>query len=57
MDNLLEKSYNCYIRYLNKLNKGNTEQDYCILYGAILCLKANITDKKYIEYFTNNLNC
>lgn len=57
MDNLLEKSYNCYMRYLNNLNKGNIEQDYHVLYDSILCLKANITDTKYIEYFTNNLNC
>lgn len=57
MDKLLTKSFNCYMAFLTRLNKGNTSQDYCILYDSILCLKHNITEKKYLEYFTNNLNC
>lgn len=57
MDNLLEKTYNCYISYLNNLNFGKTEQNYSLIYGAILVLKYNITDARTVQYFENNLHC
>ena len=55
MDNLLTASYNSYIRLLSRLNKGSTYQDYSLTYDAILCLRNNITDKVYIQFFINNL--
>jgi hypothetical protein len=56
-DLLLEKAYNCYIVYLDNLNYGKVSQNYCLLYDAILTISNNIEDKKYIQYFENNLNC
>lgn len=55
MASLLNKSYNSYIYFLDNLNNGNTNYEYELLYQAILCLKNNITDKKYVEYFESNL--
>lgn len=55
--NLLEKAYNCYIRFLNNLTYGRTNQNYSLLYDAILSLKENITDKQFVQYFENNLTC
>lgn len=58
MDSLLTKTFNCYMTFLNRLSKGSTDQNYSTLYDAILvCLKNGITERQYIEYFTNNLNC
>jgi hypothetical protein len=57
MHNLIEQVVNCYIKYLNNLSYGITTQDYKLLYGAILALKNNIKDEKYLEYFKNNLCC
>ena len=54
---LKEKAINCYISFLTKLNYGLINQDYSILYATVLCIKNNITDRKYQEYFYNNLNC
>ena len=54
---LSEKVVNCYKNYLTKLNYGITEQDYSLLYGAVLMLKTGVTDKKYKEFFYNNLLC
>lgn len=56
MDNLLTKSYNSYLKLLTNMNYGKTEENYCLLYDSILCLKNNITDTKYIQYFINNIN-
>lgn len=57
MLSLLEKVINCYKYYLTRLTYGITNQDYSMLYGATLLLKNNITDEKYIEFFSNNLSC
>lgn len=57
MASLSEKVANCYKYYLTRLSYGITNQDYCLLYWAILTLKNNITDNKYIQYFYNNLVC
>lgn len=57
MDNLFNSTYNCYIFFLNNLNYGRINQDYSILYDSILCLKENIIDAQYVEYFENNLTC
>lgn len=57
MRSLKEKIVNCYTQYLTKLNYGIINQDYKILYGAILLVKNNITTKKYVEFFSNNLIC
>ena len=57
MVNLLEKVVNCYKYYLTRLTYGITNQDYGLLYGAVLLLKNNITDDKYVEFFSNNLSC
>lgn len=57
MNNLLQKTYNCYISYLNNLNFGKVNQKYDLLYGSIIFLKSGITDAKVIEYFESNLNC
>lgn len=57
MTNLEEKVVNCYKYYLTRLTYGITNQNYCMLYGAILAIKNNITDTKYTQYFYNNLNC
>lgn len=54
---LKEKIVNCYKQYLTKLNCGIIGQNYCLLYKAILSVKNNISDKKYVEFFENNLNC
>jgi len=54
---LLEGAYNCYIRFLNNLTYGRTNQKYDILYDAVLALKENITDPQFVQYFENNLNC
>ena len=57
MIKLLEKTYNCYIRFLDNLNYGRISYPYDILYDATLCLKNNITDAKYVQFFENNLVC
>jgi hypothetical protein len=57
MANILEKAYNCYIRYLSNLEYGKTDQDYKLLYGATLLLKNKITDEKFIQCFDNRLIC
>ena len=57
MDKLLEKAINCFSSYLTRLNCGMTQQNYELLYGAVLLLKNNINDTKYIQYFYNNLIC
>ena len=54
---LLSKTYNCYIKYLNNINYGRFQQDYCLLYDAILSLKENIIDKQFVQYFESNLFC
>jgi hypothetical protein len=54
---LLNKAYNCYIKFLNNVNYGRFSQEYCLLYDAILSLKENISDIKYVQYFENNLLC
>ena len=56
-DLLLEKAYNCFIVYLDRLNYGRTNQNYCLLYDAILTLANDITDKQFVEYFEANLDC
>ena len=57
MVNLLLKSYNCYISYLDNLNFGRTDQNYNLLYDSVILLKSNINNPKFIEYFINNLSC
>lgn len=57
MVNLLEKAYNCYIAYLDRLNYGRVSQNYSLLYDSILCLKNVISEEKFIQYFENNLLC
>lgn len=57
MVNLLEKSYNCYMNFLDGLNYGRNSLKYDILQNAILCLKNNITEIRYVQYFENNLTC
>lgn len=57
MDNLIEKSYNCYIFFLNNLNFGKVNQNYDLLYNSILLIHSGITEQRYIEYFESNLNC
>lgn len=57
MLNLLEKSYNCYITFLDNLNYGRISIKYDILQNSILCLKNNITEVRYVQYFENNLTC
>lgn len=57
MEELIEKAYNCYIAYLNRLNYGKVDQSYCLLYDAILAIANDITEEKYLEYFINNLTC
>lgn len=55
MDSLLTTSYNSYIRFLSRLNKGRVDQDYSLTYDAILCLRNNIIDEIYVQFFINNL--
>lgn len=57
MIKLLEKAYNCYISFLTNLNYGRISVPYDILYDSILCLKNDITDTKYSQYFQSNLFC
>lgn len=57
MRSLKEKIVNCYKQYLTRLTYGIVNQDYCLLYGAVLTVKNNITDNKFIQYFENNLIC
>lgn len=54
---LLEKAFNCYLIYLDNLNYGKVSQSYCLLYDAILMISNNIDDKKFAQYFENNLDC
>ena len=55
MNNLLEKTYNSYLHFLSLVNNGRTDQDYAIIYNALLVIKNNITDKKFIQYYESNL--
>lgn len=57
MINLEEKVVNCFSSFIKALNCGKTDRDYCLLYDAILLLKNNITEDKYVQYFNNNLTC
>ena len=57
MVNLLEKTYNCYLNYIGYLSKGKVNQDYELLYDAILSLKVGLTEDVFYQYFMNNLNC
>ena len=54
---LLEKAYNCFIVYLDRLSYGKVNQSYCLLYDAILAIANNIQEPQYIQYFENNLDC
>ena len=56
-DKLEEKVVNCFSSYIKKLNCGKTHIDYCTLYDAVLLLKNDITEQKYMQYYYNNLNC
>lgn len=56
-DTLLQKAYNCYLVFLDNLNYGKVNQNYCLVYDAILLIANNIEDKQYIQYFENNLEC
>ena len=55
MNNLLEKTYNSYLHFLSLVNNGRTDQDYATIYNALLIIKNNITDKKFIQYYESNL--
>lgn len=57
MNELLEKAYNCYIRFLNRLNYGNVTQNYCLLYDAILYIANDLDEEQFYQYFVNNLDC
>ncbi len=58
MDNeLLEKAYNCYIRFLSNMNYGRYSENYELIKDSIACITEDISDKKFIEYFTSNLTC
>ena len=57
MNNLLQKTYNCYIFFLNNLNFGKVNQNYDLVYNATLLINSGITEPRYIEYFESNLNC
>ena len=57
MIKLLEKAYNCYITYLDRLNFGRTNQDYGLLYNACLAIDNNISVEQYNQFFINNLLC
>ena len=57
MINLLEKVINCFSTYLTRLSYGVTEQDYELLYDAVLLLKNNLDEDRYIQYYYNNLQC
>jgi len=54
---LLEKAYNCYMIYLDHLNYGKVNQNYCMVYGAILAIANNITDEQFVQYFEEHLLC
>jgi len=55
MNSLLEKTYNSYLHFLSLVNNGRTDQDYAIIYNALLLIKNNISDKKFIQYYESNL--
>jgi hypothetical protein len=55
MDNYLQTLYNRYIRYLNNLNYGNTEQDYTFLYAMFLYYKFEIDRVDILQFIYNNL--
>lgn len=57
MNSLLEKALNCYSTYLTRLSIGKTDQNYDLLYDAILLLKNNVSESKYTQYYENNLTC
>lgn len=57
MVKLLEKVLNCYKAHLTNLTYGITNRNYSLLYGAVLLLKNNITEDRFVEYFYNNLTC
>jgi len=54
---LLEKTYNCYLTYLDKLAYGKTDQDTCLLYGAIQLMSNDISSSRYSQFFSENLMC
>ena len=41
--------------FLGLINNGRTDQDYATIYNALLVIKENITDKKFIQHYENNL--
>ncbi len=57
MDSLKEKVVNCYKQYLTNLIYGIHDRDYKLLYAAILLLRNNINDPKYIQFLNSNLTC
>jgi hypothetical protein len=57
MVSLKEKVVNCYKQYLTNLIYGIHGRDYKLLYAAILLLRNNIDNPKYIEFLNNNLTC
>lgn len=57
MNELLQRAYNCYLVYLDNLNYGKVDQNYCLVYDAILTIANNIEEEQYREYFIANLLC
>lgn len=57
MNELLNRAYNCYLVYLDNLNYGKVDQNYCLLYDAVLTIANNIDEEKYMQYFVANLLC
>lgn len=55
-NNLKEKIVSYYKYFLANLNVGLIK-DYKLMYAAIICLKNNIIEEKYLEYFYSNLDC
>jgi hypothetical protein len=53
---LLQRAYNCYLTYLDRLAYGRTDQDFCLLYGGIQVL-ANKMEERYAQFFRENLLC
>jgi hypothetical protein len=55
MDNFLQKVYNYYLYFLNRLQNGNSDHNYKNLFTSILLIKYNITDPKLRECFSGKL--
>jgi hypothetical protein len=55
MDNLILLTIKKYSEFLTNLTWGKINQNYDLLYSAVLMIKNNIADEKYVQYINNNL--